>query len=251
MLGLVDARVFHARLRPKKNSFRYRALYLLVDAETLSLPSRHGLFAIDKSSLFSLRTADYGDGTVPPARWIRDVLDRWDMTEADGAVRLMTMPRIFGYAFNPVNFWLCFDRSEGLRAVLAEVSNTFGERHSYLCAHEDHRVMATNDELKARKVFHVSPFLQVRGEYSFRFTAAAGRIAVAIAHSDEDGLLLNTSVGGLVAPLTSWRLLAALLTNPLYPLKVIGLIHYQALRLFLKGVRNFRKPEPPTATISR
>jgi DUF1365 family protein len=251
MLELVDARIFHARLRPKKNSFRYRALYLLIDADALSQPFRRGLFALDRFNLFSLRSRDYGDGKTRPADWIRDVLRQWNIEDAGGAVRLMTMPRMFGYAFNPVNFWLCFDRGNGLRAVLAEVSNTFGERHSYLCFHEDRRAIAPDDVLHARKVFHVSPFLEVRGEYAFRFSAARDSVAVAITHSDDDGLMLTTSVGGPVAPLTSWRLLRALLTNPLYPFKVIGLIHYQALRLFLKGVRNFRKPAPPAESISR
>src|ERR1700760_352828 len=155
MLDLVDARIFPARLRPKTNSFRYRAQYLLIDADSLSQPFRRGLFGMDRSNLFSLRTRDYGDGKTPPAEWIREVLHQWRIDETNGAVRLMTMPRIFGYAFNPVNFWFCLDRDGGLRAVLVEVNNTFGERHCYLCFHDDHRVIAPDDVLHARKAFHV------------------------------------------------------------------------------------------------
>jgi hypothetical protein len=131
------------------------------------------------------------------------------------------------------------------------VNNTFGERHSYLCFHDDHRTIAPGDVLTARKVFHVSPFIAVAGDYAFRFSAAGGRIAITINLGDQDGLLLRTAVGGRVARLTSWRLLGALVRNPLYPFKVIGLIHYQAVKLFLKGLPHFHKPPPPIGSISR
>jgi uncharacterized protein len=251
MIRLLDARVFHARMRPRRNQFRYGALYLVANVDALSLPRREGLFSVDRTNLFSIRPSDYGDGVTPPARWIRNVLDSWNVTEADGEAWLMTMPRILGYAFNPVSFWFCFDRDGALRAVLAEVNNTFGERHSYLCFRDDHGPIGPQDTVLARKVFHVSPFIEVEGEYSFKFSATAERVAVSIDLSDGDGVLLRTSVGGLAAPLTSMRLLGALVRNPLFPLKVIALIHYQAAKLFLKGVRHFGKPVPPALPISR
>jgi hypothetical protein len=158
---------------------------------------------------------------------------------------------VLGYGFNPVSFWLCFDRAKGLRAVLAEVNNTFGERHSYLCFHDDHRVIAAQDTLSARKIFHVSPFIKVEGHYSFRFGITGDRVAIAIDLEDGEGILLRTAVSGRPETVSAGALLALLVRNPLYPFKIIGLIHYQAVKLFLKGVRHFNKPAPPETSVSR
>jgi DUF1365 family protein len=249
MIQLLDAHIFHQRVRPRSNRFGYRALYCLLPLEALSKP-RAGLFAIDRPGLFSLRSADYGKSGITPAAHIHHVLQQWNLVEADGETELMTLPRVLGYGFNPVSFWLCRDKKGDLRAVMAEVNNTFGERHSYLCFHEDRRAIASGDILTARKAFHVSPFIDVQGDYTFRFRITRDRVAITIDLADGDGLLLRTAVGGRLQPLTSISLIRTLLENPLYPFKVIGLIHYQAVKLFLKGIRHFRKPAPPAIEIS-
>ena len=249
MIGLVAAKVFHARLRPRRNRFRYAATYLTIPLKDFA-PRRAGLFSIDYRNLFGLRRSDYGD-RGDPVRWIAGVLKDWSVPQADGEVLLVTMPRVFGYAFNPVNFWLCHDTGGGLRAVLAEVNNTFGERHCYLCAHSDRRPIAPHDVVTARKAFHVSPFLQMDGDYSFRFALEDNRIAIQIDLADGQGLLLRTSIAGPVKPMTSTALLWKLLSNPVMPVKVIALIHYQALKLFLKRIRHVPKPDPPAAPISQ
>jgi DUF1365 family protein len=251
MIRLLEAEVFHARTQPRANVFRYGVFYLLASVDSLSNPRRTGLFSVDRANLFGLRTRDYGDGKTLPAVWIRNVLAEWHLPEADGDIVLMTLPRMLGYAFNPVSFWLCNDRDGRLRAVLAEVRNTFGERHCYLCFNRDHRPIAADTEITARKVFHVSPFMAMEGEYRFRFSITPERVAISINLLKDGEPLLCTSVAGAHVPLTSTRLLLAVLRNPLYPLKVIGLIHYQAVKLFLKGLRHFHKPEPPPVTISR
>jgi DUF1365 family protein len=251
MIRLLQATVFHARSRPRENRFRYSIFYLLIPVDALSKPRRVGLFSIDRGNFLGVRTRDYGDGVASPAAWIEKVLAEWRLPEANGEVLLMTLPRMCGYAFNPVSFWLCHDREGQLRAVLAEVRNTFGERHCYLCFHQDRRPFAPDDEIMARKVFHVSPFMAVEGEYRFRFCVTPERVAVTIDLLNGGETILRTSVAGTLAPLSSARLLWAVLRNPLYPLKVIGLIHYQAVKLFLKGVHHFHKPDPPPAAISR
>jgi hypothetical protein len=249
-IAALDASIFHARHRPRRNAFRYRAVYLAVPTTELRAGRPSTLFGIDRPNLFGLRTADYGDRSTPPDAWIKSVLAEWAIPEADGHIVLVTMPRVFGFVFNPVSFWLCFDRSNGLRAVLAEVNNTFGERHSYLCFHDDHRPIAASDSLQTRKVFHVSPFNDVKGEYRFRFSYAPERVAIAIDLFDDEGLLLSTAIGGRLQPLTTWKLLRALLINPALPFKVVGLIHYQALKLWLKKLDLFHKPAPPTVAIT-
>lgn len=248
MASLFAATVFHARVRPRRNHFRYGATYLAIALSELK-SGRSGLFSIDRRNLFGLCRSDYGDGD--PSRWIARVLREWNLHEANGAVTLVTMPRVLGYVFNPVNFWLCFDTAGGLRVVLAEVSNTFGERHSYLCFHSDRRVIEVNDVLSARKIFHVSPFLELGGDYLFSFAVTEKNIAVVIDLADSDGLVLRTSVSGALTPMTSEGLLRALLRNPWMPLKVIALIHYQAAKLFVKRVQHVRKPPAPTESVSR
>jgi DUF1365 family protein len=251
MIQLLDARIFHERLKPRKNRFSYHALYCLLPLDELAQSSRKGLFAINRAAPFSVRASDYGRPGMAPATYIRQLLDDWRLAEADGEIRLMTLPRVLGYGFNPVSFWLCYDRAEKLRAVLAEVNNTFGERHSYLCFHDDHRAIAPDDVLNARKVFHVSPFIKVEGRYHFRFGATRDRVAITIDLEDDEGLMLRTAVGGRPQEMTAGSLLAVLTKNPLYPFKVIGLIHYQAIKLFLKGIRHFNKPAPPGTSVSR
>jgi uncharacterized protein len=251
VIAALDASVFHARLRPRRNAFRYRAFYLAVPLFELHPGSPSPLLSIDRPNLFALRAKDYGEGQGSPATWIKSILDDWNILEADGETILVTMPRVFGYAFNPVNFWLCFDRAGGLRAVLSDVNNTFGERHCYLSFHDDHRAIAADDNLRTRKIFHVSPFMEVKGEYRFRFSHAPERIAIAIDLFDDDGLLLSTAISGELRPMGTARLLSAVLLNPLLPFKVIALIHYQALKLYLKKIRYFTKPLPPAASISR
>jgi len=138
-----------------------------------------------------------------------------------------------------------------LRAVLSEVTNTFGERHCYFCFHDDRRPIAKKDNLEARKIFHVSPFLPIAGTYQFRFDLTSDRVAVTINLCDQGQTCLTTSLTGAIMPLSSWRLLMALGANPLLPFKVIALIHFQAIRLYFKRIRHFNKPAPPDALISR
>jgi DUF1365 family protein len=249
-MQIVPTRIFHARSRPKRNRFGYGICAVAIEAEEFRKGRRCLLFSIDAPNLFTLRTRDYADGKTDPVDWVRNALADFQIAAADGRIVLLTLPRILGYAFNPVSFWFCLDRHERLRAVLAEVNNTFGERHFYLCCHPDHRAIERDDRLGVRKVFHVSPFLETAGDYRFAFDFAAEQIAVGIDLIDEAGLALATSMRGTPQPLTSLRLLRALAGIPLQAIKVIGLIHWQALKLAFKGVPYHRKPPPPAAAIT-
>lgn len=168
---------------------------------------------------------------------MRGVLKQERIEEADGDIVLVTMPRHFGYGFNPVSFWFCLDIPGHIRAVLAEVNNTFGEHHNYLVAHEDGRIIEESEWLAVRKVFHVSPFLRIEGEYRFRFSYSSDRIAVWINNILPEGVVLSTYIKGVRRALTSYSLLSSALRYPLISLKVIFLIHYQAVKLFMKKLR--------------
>ena len=247
----VPTLVAHARTRPRRNAFHYKLCYFAIPVSEWTGGTRGGFFSIDRFNLFSIRSKDYGDGATPPGKWIAGILGEQGFSEADGEIVLLTLPRLLGYAFNPVSFWFCFDRDKQLRAVLAEVNNTFGERHCYLCFHETHEPITKTARLVLRKMFHVSPFMEVKGSYRFRFDYDADRIGVQIDLLDEEGVILATSMSGRPQAITALGLLKTAFGYPLQTVKVVALIHYQAVKLFLKGVRNYRKPEPPEALVSR
>lgn len=247
--GLVMATVSHSRLRPAKNSFRYKVYYLcfpLGKKNELSSP----FLSLDRLNLFSFFSKDYGDHSGQLESWVRKLLAQFQLVEADGDIVLMTMPRVFGYAFNPVNFWFCLDKVGSLRAVISETHNTFGEKHSYFLAHADRRPILETDDLVCEKIFHVSPFLEVKGSYSFRFLYSSDRVGVWINYKDESGKLLLTSVVGRREALSTRGLLKSFFCCPLLTFKVVVMIHYQALRLFLKKVRFYKKPKPPVQECS-
>ncbi len=248
---LLFGQVMHHRLLPKANYFRYPVFFVQVSVHDLE-QAQCSLFSIDRWNIFSLRRRDYGpqDGSDLDV-WVRGLLATENLAEVDGDIVLQTFPRVLGYAFNPVSFWLCHDKHGALRAVLAEVSNTFGERHIYLLYRLDHGPITARDWLEADKCFHVSPFLAVSGQYRFRFTQTADKSAIRIDHTAQQSDVLRTSVVGRPVPLNSRQLAYAFFRYPWMTLVVILRIHWQALKLWAKGVAWYAKPAPPTEPISR
>ncbi len=167
-----------------------------------------------------------------------------------GRIALLAQPRVMGHVFNPVSFWLCWDAAGGLRVVIAEVSNTFGDRHSYLCHRDDRGVIGPSDILTAQKVFHVSPFQPVAGGYTFRFDICADRIGIWIDHTNAEGGIYATLTGPR-RPLTNGAILWACLRRPFGSRRVLALIHWQAVKLAIKGARFRRRPLPPVDEVSR
>jgi uncharacterized protein len=243
--------VFHRRLAPAIHTFRQGVFFirLRIDGSPPALPA---LCSRNRWNLISFHDADHGprDGTALEP-WLRKLLANHGLDCADGAVWLQTFPRVLGYVFNPVSFWLCHDRAGALRAVLAEVSNTFGERHNYIVAHADARPIAASDWLTARKVFHVSPFFPVSGSYRFRFADSGGRCDFRIDYDDGQGHRLVTRISGAAQTLDSAALARAFAAYPWMTLGVMLRIHYHALRLWLKRLPFFPKPIPPAEDTTR
>jgi DUF1365 family protein len=250
--SIVDAVVVHRRSRPRANAFRYKVAYLCLGLDRLENAVGRWL-KLDRSGLVSFRRADHGPRDGSDLRlWLRGILANHGLDGlCDGDVALMTMPRLFGYVFNPVSFWFCRDRAGGLRAVLCEVNNTFGETHCYLVYHTDHRPLQASDWLDGRKVFHVSPFLPVEGDYRFRFRLDDSIVHVDVNYHDAEGLMLATSVGGRREPLADRTVLRRFLFNPTMTLGVVARIHWQALKLLKKRARFHRKPVPPSELVTR
>ena len=233
------------------NAFRYSVDYVLLDPEAnTALPS---LFRRNKAGLTSLHDSDHGgapkDGKG--AAWVRDVLASHALSHiGSGRILLLAQPRVMGHVFNPVSFWLVYDADEALRVVIAEVSNTFGDRHSYLCHRDDLAPIQRDDTIEATKIFHVSPFQSVEGGYTFRFDIRDDRIGIWIDYSAGNGGLLATLTGKR-APLTNRAILAACLRRPFGSRRVLGLIHWQALKLWWKGATYRPRPDPPVEEVTR
>jgi hypothetical protein len=250
--SIVDAVVVHRRLRPRENAFRYKVAYLCLAIDGLDSIAGRWL-KLDRPGLVSFRRADHGARDGSDLRtWLNGLLAAHGLPDVcDGDVELMTMPRLLGYVFNPVSFWFCRDRSGALRAVLCEVNNTFGETHCYLVYREDRQPLAADEWLEGRKVFHVSPFLPVNGNYRFRFRLDRDVAHVDVNYHDADGLMLATSVAGRREPLADRTVLRRFLGNPVMTLGVVARIHWQALKLWKKRARFYRKPAPPRELVSR
>lgn len=244
-IRILNAKVMHKRLFPRVNGFTYGAYYFAVPLSRWGESRQSRLFDFNRFALLSLYTKDYGaqDGTHPET-WMRGILHKYGLEKADGEIILVAMPRVVGYAFNPVSFWMCCDKAGALRAVLCEVNNTFGERHCYLCAHPDGRVIQPEDVMTGEKLFHVSPFLEREGSYSFRFRFDGNAFGAWIDFYDaENRKKLLTSLLGKTVEVSPKTCRRAFLQYPLVTLKVIALIHYQAVKLFLKKIKYIPKPE--------
>ena len=238
---LLTGRVMHRRLQPVAHELDYSVFMLRLPLSRLDRLHGSGL-AVNRFGWVAFDERDHGrrDGS-PLVAWIRGILER-ERIDAAGEIELICFPRMLGYAFKPISFWLCHDAAGAVRAVLAEVRNTFGEGHNYLLANADGSALRDGQTLTARKVFHVSPFLEVKGEYAFRFHFSTGRFLAHIDYADETGTVLVTSVGGRSAPLTRRSLAAAAIKFPAQSLATVLRIHWNALRLWLKAVPYFSKP---------
>jgi hypothetical protein len=246
----VRGTTFHGRKGAVGNAFRYGIDYVLTDAE--DTPRGPLLFTRNGRNLFALNDADHGGepGRGRGAQWVREVLAAHQVTIPWLKVELLAQPRVMGHVFNPVSFWLCRDGQGALIAVIAEVTNTYGDRHSYLCHHPDLRPITPEDTLGAVKVFHVSPFQPVEGRYTFRFDIRPDRLNIRIDYDTPGGGLLATLTGQR-EPLTNASILAACLRRPFGSRRVLGLIHWQALKLWWKGAAFRSRPTPPADEVSR
>lgn len=233
--------VMHRRLRPVDHAFVYPVFYVQLPVRDLAA-AECALFSVDRRNLLSFQHRDHGprDGS-PLLPWIEKLLAEHGLPN-DGEIVLQTFPRVLGYVFNPVSFWYCHDRGENLIAILAEVNNTFGGTHSYLL-HLHGTPLRDGAELHADKLFHVSPFNEIDGGYRFRFQLDRAVELCRIDYDDAEGELLLTSISGKPQAWSTAALLKAFLRMPFLTLGVIARIHWQALKLWIKGVP-FRGAHP-------
>ncbi len=243
--------VRHTRLRPRRNAFVYGTYFLMLPMRRLQADGP-GALACNRPAALSFYDADHGDGRGPAQggalAWLDELLRQQGVQDADGEVWLHCYPRVLGFTFKPVSFWYCHRKDGSLRAIVVEVNNTFGERHCYLLDQPRYGM-----ELRADKVFHVSPFCPVEGSYRFRFmvTPDGGRTVARIDYDDGQGPLIDTSVSGRLEPLTPQAVRRALWRYPAMTLNVVVRIHWQALKLWIKRTPFFSKPLPPATFTTR
>ncbi|MEY4316442.1 MAG: hypothetical protein RI902_250 [Pseudomonadota bacterium] len=250
---LGEGLVRHTRLRPKHHAFAYGTFFVLLPMRSLAAGVPSDL-PINRAGWLSYHDADHGDGRSQTQggalQWLDELLQREGIDDANGEVWLHCYPRVLGYTFKPVSFWYCHASDNSLRAIVVEVNNTFGERHCYLLDRPQWGV-----EQIASKVFHVSPFCAIEGQYRFRFMRTferdTNRTVARIDHDDATGPLIQTSVSGELQPATHTALRQVLWRYPLMTLMVSVRIHWQALHLWRKRVSFFTKPSPPSDFVTR
>ncbi|MEM7198270.1 MAG: DUF1365 domain-containing protein, partial [Pseudomonadota bacterium] len=241
--SLLHARVMHKRLMPKQNSFHYGVYYLSVPLSMLEDGSLDAHIPLNRFGLHSFYVKDHGPRDGSSLRvWAHKILAQYDIAGVKH-ITLICMPRILGYVFNPVSFWLCLDDAQNTKAVICEVNNTFGETHSYVCVHKDACAITKNSRMHAKKLFHVSPFIVREGGYDFRFDITKKHCGIQINYKNAfDQTLLLTSLKGKFQSLSRKALLRAFTVHPLVTFKVIMMINYQALKLVRKKICYIPKP---------
>jgi DUF1365 family protein len=237
--------VMHRRLRPRRHRFRFQAYWLLLDLDELDALSRRlRWFSYNRANAVSLHDADHGDGSATPIRvQVARRLAAEGIELGGGRVQLFCMPRTLGYCFNPLSVYFCRRADGALAAVIYQVHNTFGARHSYVLRVSDDGAIRQH----CRKSFYVSPFLDMDLRYDFRVIDPDARIVIGIRASDAEGAMLDAVLAGTRAPLTDSSLARAFLRLPLVSLKVMAAIHWEALKLWAKGIR-YRSPPPAPMT---
>jgi DUF1365 family protein len=252
--ALYQGTVMHQRLRPRRHRLRYRVFSLLLDLDDVEGQSKRlKLFSHNRFNLFSFHDRDYGAGTSESLRrQVEQHMTAAGIEVDGGSIRLLTMPRMLGYAFNPLSVYFCYRRSGALTAILYEVNNTFRERHSYMIpvSEDAHRDSERPILQSCSKQFYVSPFLDIDMTYAFRVIPPGRRVGIAIHGRDADGPIIVATLFGKRLALSDSGLALAFVTYPLLTLKVIAGIHWEALWLWGKGIRLRKRPQPPDRAVT-
>jgi uncharacterized protein len=247
---LYEGEVMHARLKPFTHRFAYMVFSTLIDIDQLAaLGAQSRLFSVNRFNIFSFHESDHIDARVSPneagLRAFVDILCGKAGLPPPRRVLLLAYPRIFGHVFNPISVYFAYDEEGVLATVIYEVRNTFGERHAYVCPVRPGDMSEAGLRQSCAKRLHVSPFLGMEGKYDFRLSPPGAQLRLRILEHDQSGPILAATFSAQAKPLTTASLASALIRIPLLGLKVVGLIHFEALRLWLKGAIFHRSPPPP------
>lgn len=244
--GIYTGRVRHRRLRPRAHKLGYRIFMLLIDLDELAEVGRLKALGVGRFALLGFDPRRHGDGSDRPLKaQVEGLLAQAGLAHG-GPIRMLAMPQVLGRAFNPLTVYFCHGADGRLSAILYEVNNTFGQRHSYLIPAPDTALVRQACD----KVFYVSPFMDMDLAYAFRVLRPDRQVLVAVDVSDADGLVLATSFGGERQELTDRNLIRAWLTHPWMTLGSLAAIHWEALFIWLKGEKVRPRPPAPARAVT-
>ena len=232
--------VVHKRFKPKIHFFKYKVFSLLIDLSEIHLLDKElKIFSYNKFNIISFYDKDHGarDGSLVE-NWVKDNLKKNNINTNEIQIKLLCYPRIFGYVFNPLSVFYIYDKNSNLISILYEVKNTFGEQHTYIF-----KTNINNNLIQhmCKKKFHVSPFIEMDCVYFFRLLKPGNKISVIIDQNDKDGKILYASQDGVKSEITNSNMTKSYLKHPLMTFKIILAIHFEAFKLWSKGIKFIKK----------
>ena len=237
---IYNGQVIHKRFKPKEHFFKYKVFSLLLDLSELSLLDKElKIFSYNKFNILSFYDIDHGprDGTSLIS-WVKENLNNNNINSNEIRIKLLCYPRVWGYIFNPLSIFFVYDKNSKLISILYEVKNTFGEQHTYVFKiDKDNQLF----EHSCKKKFHVSPFIEMNCLYYFKILKPTDKLSVVINQNDDSGKLLFASQDGLKNELNNKNLMISYISNPLMSFKIIGAIHFEAFKLWIKGIKYVKK----------
>jgi uncharacterized protein len=250
--ALYFGKVMHARLKPVGHRFSYRVMSLLIDLDQLAAADRQSpLFGVNRAALYSFHERDHGDRDGASLRaYAERCAAQHDIDLNGGSVWLLCYPRLLGYTFNPLSVYFCYRADGALGLVIYEVRNTFGDIHAYMLPVRQGDITEAGLRQQQDKLFYVSPFVEMAMRYHFRVSPPGERAKLRILETDRDGPLLAATFSGRRRALTTSALLRSFFSLPLVTLKIVAAIHWEALRLWLKGMRLVERPDAAGANAS-
>ena len=237
---IYNGKVIHKRFKPKEHFFKYNVFSLFIDLSELDqLNDSINFFSLNRFNLISFYEKDHGDRDGSSLmEWVKNNLSINKISTDNIRVKLLCYPRILGYVFNPLSIFFVYDKNENLISILYEVKNTFGEQHTYVFKVESDNKLIQNN---CSKKFHVSPFIEMDCNYFFRILYPGEKLSVVIDQYDQEGKILFASQDGERCNLTSKNLMKSYLKHPLMTFKIISAIHFEAFKLWIKGIRFIKK----------
>ena len=237
---IYSGNVVHKRFKPKIHFFKYKVFSLLIDLSELELLDKNlKIFSYNKFNIVSFYDSDHGarDGSSIK-KWVIDNLKKNNIDNENIQIKLLCYPRIFGYVFNPLSVFYIYDNNSNLISVLYEVKNTFGEQHTYIFKTDIDQNLIQHT---CKKKFHVSPFIEMDCTYFFRLLKPGKKISVIIDQNDKDGKILYASQDGVRSEMTNGNFIKSYLKHPLMTFKIILAIHFEAFKLWSKGIKFIKK----------
>ena len=232
--------VTHRRFKPKRHFFSYKTFSIFFDLDELEyLEKKISIFSLNKFNLFSFYNRDHGDRDGGDLQsWVKSTLKKFKINVQISKIKLLCFPRIFGYVFNPLSIFYCYNEENELKAILYEVKNTFNEQHTYIFPVEKRSKIITQN---CNKRFYVSPFIEMETAYNFRLAEPKETLSVFIKQTDSNGIVLSACQIGRKEDISTKQLLINFCKHPLMTIKIIMAIHFEALRLWKKGVKIIKK----------